>query len=418
MWWKYEPIWCWLRRCRLRALRQLARFFRFAPRLRGVRFGYEKAGLRVDDEPVPWNADAVHVEATVVCPGGGPEPLADFTLQTPGCESIKATGCLPTAEEDVYQVFFRFAPLAAPATLQVCWRSVVLGRLLLPIRSFLDVLKSVRLEGPTIFARLGPHRVACRTLVEGQGQEVTACGMLQSVGSLLPLVEWGVVVEATNLGTGQSCRIPASLTGCQLLAAQAVLGVELPDWFDRPGLCVVCWTVADRLLASAEIRVISVADFQRSLYLCGKELPDSEQSGMPLHVYPAPSRNGGGLRSRFRVASREPGIVALCHLEADVQFRDNDGLPLCIGDEVLVTDSPPLCLPLEVPIAEVEAVESFQLSSEGRFLGIVTWGAAPKAAFNSEGGFRAPTDFDWNALADVELQERLSRLTGPLPATP
>src|SRR5450755_2014398 len=47
----------------------------------GLHVRYEKAGLILDALPIPWNADAVIVEANVRLPKGSPREKQDFTLR-------------------------------------------------------------------------------------------------------------------------------------------------------------------------------------------------------------------------------------------------------------------------------------------------------------------------------------------------
>ena len=62
----------------------------FAPASQGLHYSFEKAGLTLERQPIPWNAEAVTVEASNATPHRtvrqselcrfkqGPAPLANF----------------------------------------------------------------------------------------------------------------------------------------------------------------------------------------------------------------------------------------------------------------------------------------------------------------------------------------------------
>src|SRR5207245_1660792 len=130
----------------------------------------------------------------------------------------------------------------------------------------------------------GPkYNTACQTLAEGQCRGLSAGGILVSPTSLLPLSDFGLRVEIADRGSGcgtdlksvgcgtdlksvlRSESVAVPLTGAQLLGKEAALSVSLPPWAHRVGVCSVRWMLGERVLAHAEIRVISAAAFQQSL---------------------------------------------------------------------------------------------------------------------------------------------------------
>jgi hypothetical protein len=60
--------------------------------------------------------------------------------------------------------------------------------------------------------------------------------------------------------------------------------------------------------------------------------------------------------------------------------------------------------------AEAAHVTAFELRQKGEVLGALSLCPVPTAAFTSEGGFKAPTDFAWSPSAEEELTERLGKL--------
>ena len=56
-------MWPWIKRWRDWAMHDLWPMHRIGIPPQALHFGYEKAGLTLYDQPIPWNAEAVVVEA-------------------------------------------------------------------------------------------------------------------------------------------------------------------------------------------------------------------------------------------------------------------------------------------------------------------------------------------------------------------
>jgi hypothetical protein len=422
-------VWLWSKRWHASLTHGIARpFLRLSgPKLRGLHFRYEKAGLTIADEPIPWNAESVLVEALVRLPPGIIPRKSDFQLRTPDRVPRLAVALHPDSEGDGAHVVFRLPPIQGQTWAAVHYRGGLLGQVLLPFLPADVFLRNLDLRSPTIFALLvekehGPpfgsrYNVACQTLAEGQCDGLSAGGILVSPTSLLPLSDFGLRVEVADRRSGCSQSVAVPLTGAQLLGKEASLSVSLPPWPQSVGTCSIRWVLADRVLAHAEIRVISTAAFQQSLYLAeGRFLSRGKQSGATLfrhHLLAHADTNA--LRPCFLVASREPGMAGLCALDVRVQFRDPGRRPLVYRQEMLLTDRPSLCIPsLEKAdgplLTDFEQIRSFELLSKGRILGTLPVSPTPVAAFTGEGGFRAATDFDWTPFTEEELLDRLEKL--------
>src|ERR1700722_18679632 len=87
----------------------------------GLHVRYEKAGLIFDALPIPWNADAVIVEASVKLP-----PACDKQQFTPqlstGGPSLPAEILLPGKKRGPGRIFFRFRTPSQTCSVQVFWR--------------------------------------------------------------------------------------------------------------------------------------------------------------------------------------------------------------------------------------------------------------------------------------------------------
>ena len=60
--------------------------YRIRPQPQALHFSYEKAGLVVADQPIPWNAEAVVVEASLRLPSSSGRRKNDFSLRVSGQE--------------------------------------------------------------------------------------------------------------------------------------------------------------------------------------------------------------------------------------------------------------------------------------------------------------------------------------------
>jgi len=400
---------CWYDRA-LRRLRCLRRGGN-QPRLRSIRTGYLKAGQAVHDEPIPWNAEAVLVEAVLEWPDDLVWEQREFTLAVPGQPYETAAEVRADETEQVLHVRFRLSPPQGTTAALLSWRARRLGQLVLTHLSAEEFLQGLRLEGVTVFARLGDHHVAARTLVAGQCGGLSACGVLKSPCSLLPVVDLGLTLECTDRRTGLSRCLPVDLLGCQLAAREALLSA-LPGPGPWPvGTWALRWTVAGRPLAGAEVRVLPEREFRQSLSVAdGHAVCEGRhRSAARLpHLYGQEARSSP--RPSFLLSSREPGLAAFCPVEVKMRRKDGTCLPGVVRQQVLVTDvATPLILN-QVPLEDLHQVDRFELSSNGQLLGVVPNGTPPVAGFTSEGGYVSPEEYPWTARAEAELEEHLSRL--------
>src|SRR5271166_2342184 len=94
----------------------------------GLHVRYEKAGLVLDALPIPWNADAVIVEANVSLPSSAPRDKQHFTLKLPGdAPAAVAEVILQPKKKAPARVFFRIPVPAQTCSAEVFWRDHLLG---------------------------------------------------------------------------------------------------------------------------------------------------------------------------------------------------------------------------------------------------------------------------------------------------
>src|SRR5207248_354384 len=96
----------WLRRWRDWLRNELWPMYRPRPQPQALHFSYEKAGLVQTDQPIPWNAEAVVVEATLRLPASS-RRKSDFRLGVPGRESVAPELLRRQETGDTYRIVFR-----------------------------------------------------------------------------------------------------------------------------------------------------------------------------------------------------------------------------------------------------------------------------------------------------------------------
>ena len=83
-------MWPWIKRWRDWAMNDLWPMYRIGPQPQALHHSYEKAGLTLHDQPIPWNAEAVLVEALLRLPAAAARRKADFHLRIPGQDPVQA----------------------------------------------------------------------------------------------------------------------------------------------------------------------------------------------------------------------------------------------------------------------------------------------------------------------------------------
>jgi hypothetical protein len=396
-----------------RRTHELSKLLRRAPRLAGFWQSYEKAGLRVTGEPIPWNADTVLVEALVEWYGKPLESKSEFELQVTGELPMTPTS-ITLRRENVYHLTFRMAPVASTRVATLQWRSRQLGLVELASLSRESFLWNLQAEAPTVFARLGGECVPCKSLVEGQQCDLVACSLIRSPTSLLPLLDSGLVLEAGAWAGEKGQVIPLRLTSEQLLGRQAMLTVPVPHWHADGGHRSIAWTVGGRVLARRELRLISEEAFLLSLYVpSGWYWPSGDHPLAPALHTNGIGRSTGDQPLYLHIASREAGIAATCSIEVHLRYRFRGGVIEMEPQNVVVTDAPSPCLAVSSQIEDLRDLKGIEVYSRGRYVGNVTWEAAPTAVFTAEGGFRAYGGRSWTPFDELKLEERLNRLCLP-----
>ena len=404
-------MWLWIKRWRDWAMNDLWPLYRISPQPQALHYSYEKAGLTLHDQPIPWNAEAVLVEAMLRLPPGAGRRKGDFLLRVPGQQPVPAEQLRRQDGDERYGILFRLPPPTATCAAEILYRTHVLGQLTLPFLSREEFLQNLRLQLPTLFVRIGTDNVACQTFVASQCRGLLAGAVLVSPTSLVPLLDLDLQVEFRCERGGAAHRTPARLCSSQLAGRQALVAVMPRRHPRRIGAWTATWLLGDRPLASQRVRAISQRHFHRSLRLSDTRFV-LQVGGGPLRLArQAPPLDGPTrVGPCFLVSSSEPGMAGLCPVRVAAQVPGAVLPPLLQEKEVLITDGPTMIAPGTLDAGDLAQVSGFEISVKGRMLGVLSLCPAPTASFTAEGGYKPPHDFTWTAAADEEMTERLNRL--------
>jgi hypothetical protein len=404
-------MWPWIKRWRDWAMHDFWPLSRTRPQPQALHASYEKAGLIIPDQPIPWNAEAVLVEALLRLPAATGRRKGDFQLRVPGQDLHAAEQLRRHESEEYYRVGFRLPAPGLTVTAELLFRDHVLGQVELPYLSREDFLQNLRLQMPTLFVRLGTESVACQTFVSSQCKGLLASAVLTSPTSLVPLLDLDLQVEFRCERSGTATRVPAALCSSQLAGRQALVAVVPKRYPRRLGAWTATWLLGSRPLAGQRVRGISQRHFQRSLRISDTRfIVQSASRSVRLTRQVPPLEKGCRIGPCFLVASGEPGMAGQCRLQIAAQVPGAVQPPLLLEQEVLITDGPTMVAPGTLEAGDLSQVTGFELTINGKGLGVLSMCPAPTASFNSEGGFKPPHDFTWSAAAEEEMNERLNRL--------
>jgi hypothetical protein len=158
------------------------------------------------------------------------------------------------------------------------------------------------------------------------------------------------------------------------------------------------------------VRAIALRQFERSLRLADTRFVVQSKDGVGLKRQVPVLTGSERVGPCFLICSREPGMAGLCHLQVSAQVPGSKPSPLLVEQDVLISDGPTMFAPGTVPAESLGDVSAFELRLKRTVLGAVSLSPSPTAAFNAEGGFKAPDDFLWSAAAEEELTDRLGKL--------
>jgi hypothetical protein len=396
-------------------MHDLWRMHRTSPQPQALHYSYEKAGLTIDGQPIPWNADVVVVEALLRLRGPASRRRGDFQLRIAGHDPYPPDHLRPedgtNPGDDLFRLFFRLPPPRQPVTAEVFWKNRSLGQLTLPILPREEFIRQLGLQVPTLAVRLGGECVACHTFVASQCKGLVASAVLTSSTSLLPVVDLGLRVEVRSERGGAVQSVPVQLCSSQLKGRHALITVVPPRFPRRIGSWLATWMIDGQPLATQRIRAISTRHFHRSLRISDTHFLVESVKGVSLARQLPPLEEVKQAVPCFLVSSREPGMAGVCRLQVRALLTGGAKHPAtALEQDVLITDGPSRFAPGSLDRSDLAAVTGFELRLKNTVLGVLSLAPAPAASFTSEGGFRPASEFTWSPTAEDELNERLGKL--------
>ncbi|MBI2806410.1 MAG: hypothetical protein HYX68_15630 [Planctomycetes bacterium] len=384
----------------------------------GLHVRYEKAGLILDALPIPWNADAVIVEANVRLPSKTPRSKQDFVLQlSNGAAPVPAELIMREKQHSALRVFFRIPPPPETCEATVRWREHLLGEIELPMVALTAFVEGLSLELPTLHVTLGDETVACQAIVHTQAKAIHASAILRGRGPLAPVLGLGLRVHIRDEWESIDQTVHVALTGEQLRARQALVTVRFPK-LRKAGVYRVSWHFGPRLLFEQSLRCITQKAFQRSVRITATRFIVHNVNGSMQTVRSLPMRDGAlaldGVAQVvpcFYVCSNEPGAVGLVPFTVRA-LVDDTITTLGIHENFLVTDGPTPIILGAVDAGDAPRIRHFTLAAGNANLGNLALLPTASAAFTAEGGFARMDDYLWSPAAEENLQDRLGKLLG------
>jgi hypothetical protein len=407
-------MWRWIRHWRDWAMNEIVTPRRLAGQPQAVYYRFEKGGLTLDNQPVPWSAEAVVVEALLRLPPNARRRV-DFTLRVPGFEPIPADILKADESSQRHRLYFRFAVPKATGTAELLWRTHVLGKVEIPVVQPEQFLTDLQLSLPSAFVSVSGRSVAAQTFVTTQKQGLFAAAVIHSRTGLIPLLDLGLTATFRTARGTKTVVTPVPLTASQLAGREALVSALPPKLPRKAGEWTVTWTCPGRELATTRLRAVTPRSFRNSLRVCDTRFGIVTTDGQFRVVRQMPTEGVAKAGPCFLVASREPGMAGMADFEIGVQVPGVDRSPTVLEQSVLITDGPTPVAPGMLPMSELKHASAFELRVKGRVLGVLPLSPVPTATFTAEGGYKAPPEFTWSAAAEDELSERLARLMGAQP---
>jgi hypothetical protein len=382
----------------------------------GLHVRYEKAGLVLDALPIPWNADAVIVEANVSLPASAPRAKQDFLLKLSAeVPPAIAEVILQPKKKGPARVFFRLGVPARTCSAELFWRRHSLGKADIPVIVRADFEQGLKLRMAGLHVGLkGGHAASCEAFVSGQCQTLSASAVIESAGPLAPIAELDLHVEVCR-AEQPPVRVPIAIASGQLPGRQTLLTVFLPK-LRHFGKYTISWRIGACNLHTQRLRIISNKTFLRSLRITTTRLLVAREGSEVSVLRWLPHQDGkpalaGIVRVApcFYVCSGEAGVAGLAAVTLRAVFVDDTDKALGSG-EILVTDGPTPFLPVTLGADELSRVRHFTLETSVGRLGNLPLVPTPRADFTAEGGFGPLDDFLWSAAAEEQLNERLGKL--------
>ncbi len=403
-------MWRWIRHWHDWAMSEIVTPHRMVAQPQALYFSCEKAGLVLHNQPIPWGAESVLVEALLRLPPAA-RKKADFNIRLPGYPAVPVESMRKDDLSDRYRLFFRINPPAASTTAELFWRRHRLGKIDLPLLTAEEFVRDLQILLPTIFVSLAGKNVAAQSFVASQCKSLTASAVIRSPTGLAPLLDLGLSATFRWERSSRSDIIAVPLVSSQLNGKEALISVSPPKLPRRAGDWTLSWMVGERVLAGQRARAVSPKTFLDSLRVADTRfVVNTDKSGLRIVRQLPPLEELRQAAPCFVICSNEPGMAGLATVQIKPQMAGDVPAPEIAEQTILITDGPTLISPKLLSVKELESVIGFEIRHKLRLLGTLPLSPVPLATLTGEGGFKPPSDFLWNNTAEDELLEKLSRL--------
>jgi hypothetical protein len=403
-------MWHWIRRFRDWAMNEVVIPRRLASQPQALYFSCEKAGLVLQNQPIPWGAESVLVEALLRL-NANARKKTDYALRLPGVDPIPAESIRKDDNSEKYRLYFRFTPPAASTTGQLFWRNHPLGKIELPVLTPDEFARDLRIHLPTVFVQVGGRNVSAQTFVASQCKGLNATAIVRSSTGLAPLLDLELKAVFRWERSGRADEVQAPLVASQLSGKEALVSVSPPKLPRRSGEWTISWMLGDRVLSQQRVRTISPSAFLQSLRIVdARFIIEAEKGGLRFVRQLPPTNELRRAGPCFLVSSRESGMAGLVQFHVTAAVNGSVQSPLLLEQATLVTDGPTPVAPGLIDALELSQITAFELRHKKRTLGCLALSPVPVATLTGEGGFKPATDFLWNNVAEEELLERLTKL--------
>ena len=404
-------MWRWIRHWRDWAMNEIVIPRRLTHQPQGMYYRFEKAGLTIDQQPVPWSAEAVVVEALLRLPPSA-RKRTDFTIQIPGIAEPIAAEMLRAEENGPrHRLFFRFPVPKENCSAALYWKRHILGRVEIHVVGAEQFLNGLQLHLPTPFVALGGTSVAASTFVSNQQQGLTASALVRSSTGLAPLLDYSLTATFKTARATKSYETNVPLSASQLMGREALVTAIPPKLPKKAGEWTVTWSCQGKELAVTRLKAVSPKTFHESLRVCDTRFGLVSKTGEFRIARQMPPEGAAKVGPCFLVSSREVGMAGLASFEIGLQMSSGEAPPP-MTQTVLITDGPTPVAPGMLSAFDLKTATAFELRLKGKVLGVLPLSAIPIATFTAEGAYKPPPDFAWSAAAEDELSERLARLMG------
>ena len=199
-------MWPWIKHWRDWAMHDFGFMTRSTPRPQALHCSFEKAGLTLHDQPIPWNAEVVLVEALVPRQAGRRMPQKRFPAPLARAAASASRDSAAARVGEPGSIAFSFPTTAGDRGRRADSQEFDTAG---PDHTADTEPRRVRAKpafaDADIVRALGEQNVACQTFVSSQCKGLTASAVLTSPTSLAPLLDLGLSVEfCSDRGTGMS----------------------------------------------------------------------------------------------------------------------------------------------------------------------------------------------------------------------